>query len=298
MTVRRVALAAAIAALVAGLVIAAMVGLSRQTARHTMSQIPRMHPTGEARHTTTTAYRPLPSAEIEALPEARYNAVIAGLMAATDPSADAGRSAAIAYSIGTDTPIYGVDRITPVGRFGVNDFLGGPTVVVPIEMDGDWARVLTPARKVLPSESGGSAPAQTAGWIRAEALIDPTPLPRRILVSIAGQTLTIVAGETVEQTFRVGVGMPSTPTPHGVTGYLQARYLDPAQNQARHPVQLTSLHSTTADEPFGGSDGGLIGMHYERTATGAVSHGCIRLSSTAIEAVDALPLGTPISIVP
>jgi hypothetical protein len=85
MTVRRVALAAAIAALVAGLVIAAMVGLSRQTARHTMSQIPRMHPTGEARHTTTTAYRPLPSAEIEALPEARYNAVIAGLMAATDP---------------------------------------------------------------------------------------------------------------------------------------------------------------------------------------------------------------------
>ena len=31
-----------------------------------------------------------------------------------------------------------------------------------------------------------------------------------------------------------------------------------------HPIQLTSLHATAADEPFGGSDGGLIGIHFKR----------------------------------
>jgi hypothetical protein len=81
-----------------------------------------------------------------------------------------------------------------------------------------------------------------------------------------------------------------------VTGYLEARYLDPAQNQSAHPVQLTSLHSSAADDPFGGDDGGLIGIHFEPVASGAVSHGCIRVRSAALDAVNALPLGTPVEI--
>jgi lipoprotein-anchoring transpeptidase ErfK/SrfK len=51
------------------------------------------------------------------------------------------------------------------------------------------------------------------------------------------------------------------------------------------------------DEPYGGTDGGLIGLHYQDVASGAVSHGCIRLDADAIAAVDTLPLGTPITVV-
>jgi lipoprotein-anchoring transpeptidase ErfK/SrfK len=293
MIVRRAALVAIVAVLVAGLGIAGALA-SHPAPHRTASQAPTTRPTGDA----TTPYHPLSATAIAALPEVRYDAVVAGLAASTDPPVNATGAADAAYSIAADTPIYGSDRMTPIARFSATNFLGKPTVVVAIETDGDWARVLTPARRALPSQSGGRAPAQTAGWIRTAALIDPVVLPRRIVVSLAAQTLTILAGQSVERTFRVGVGTPSTPTPHGVTGYLQARYLDPAQNQTRHPVQLTSLHSSTADEPFGGGDGGLIGAHYERTATGAVSHGCIRLSTAAIETVNSLPLGTLISIEP
>jgi lipoprotein-anchoring transpeptidase ErfK/SrfK len=288
MTVRRVVVIAAVA-LVACVAVACAVALTRPTAQRTMSPVPIVNPTEVGR--VGAPHRPLSSAQIAVLPEARYDAVIAGLMASTDSPVDT------AYSIRADAPIYGADLTTPVGRFSARNFLGEPTVVVPVETRGEWARVLTPARKALPSRSDGNAPAQTAGWVRTDVLVDPMPLPRRIVVSVAAETLAIVAGHTIEQTFRVGVGASSTPTPQGVTGYLQARYLDPAQNQTRHPVQLTSLHSSAADEPLEGGDGGLIGVHYERTATGAVSHGCIRLSAAAIEAVNALPLGTSISIV-
>ncbi|WP_196830624.1 L,D-transpeptidase [Frigoribacterium sp. CG_9.8] len=68
--------------------------------------------------------------------------------------------------------------------------------------------------------------------------------------------------------------------------------------QTVYPIQLASLHSSAADEPYGGNDGGLIGVHYNPVATGDVSHGCVRLSKEAITAVNRLPLGTLINIVP
>ena len=97
--------------------------------------------------------------------------------------------------------------------------------------------------------------------------------------------------------FPAGVGAGGTPTPTGVVGYVQARYLDPAQDQTVHPITLTTLHSSAADEPYGGDDGGLIGVHYESAARGAVSHGCVRLDGDAIDAVNALPLGTVVQVV-
>lgn len=102
-------------------------------------------------------------------------------------------------------------------------------------------------------------------------------------------------GSAGHQVAATGIGAAATPTPTGVTGYLQARYLDPGQAQS-NPIQLTSLHSAAADEPYGGHDGGLIGVHFNTTATGTASHGCIRLAPAAITAVNALPVGTPITI--
>ncbi|MFP7834870.1 L,D-transpeptidase [Marisediminicola sp. LYQ134] len=240
---------------------------------------------------------PLDDHELAALPEARYDAVIAGLMATSGAEPLPDRR----HTIDGTIALYGTDRATPVATLPALNFLGEPTVVVPLETEGGWARILTPARQALPSENGGTAPAQTSAWIDSSTL-DPATgsasqsLEHAITVSVSEQTLTITTAGRVTESFTVGVGTPETPTPTGVTGYLQARYLDPAQNQSVHPVQLTSLHAADDDEPFGGSDGGLIGLHYAESASGAVSHGCIRLSAEAIAAVTALPLGTPITM--
>jgi len=238
----------------------------------------------------------LTAEEVARLPEARYDAVIAGLIgyARDAPPTEMG----IAYTVNADTAIYGVGRIRPVARIGALNFLGEKTVVVPVSFFEGWALILTPARQSLPSASVRVAPAQTAGWIRTEALIIDHLVPDRIIVSVTDQTLSIVDRDgEVTAVFSIGVGTPSTPTPTGVTGYIQALYLDPAQGQDTHPIALTSLHSAAFDEPYGGSDGGLIGVHYFLENTGAVSHGCLRLSEDAIVAVNSLPIGTPISII-
>ncbi|WP_431219468.1 L,D-transpeptidase [Leifsonia xyli] len=241
-------------------------------------------------------FRPLSSEQVAALPEARYNAVIPGLLAYA--SAEVPPASRHAYAISADIPIYD-DARTPVARFAFTNFAGRPTVIVPVRIDGPWALVMTPARQKLPSQAGGAAPAQTAGWVRTDALHRTTDLTRKIVVSTGEQKLLVEGLDgSVVQSFDVAVGAPGTPTPTGVTGYLEERYLDAQQGQTEHAIQLTSLHSSAQDEPFDGEDGGLIGMHYFAAHTGSISHGCIRLSSDAIAAVDALPLGTSVTIVP
>ncbi|MGO4593039.1 L,D-transpeptidase [Leifsonia sp. 2TAF2] len=235
----------------------------------------------------------LPGDDLAALPATTYDAVIPGLLVApADPRIRA--AARVAF----DTAAYAADFTTPVARIPATDFLGQPTVIVPVQTRGRWSLVLTPSRQQLPSKSTEAAPAaaQSAAWVLTQSLLPAGPLTKRIVISTSKQTLSILNDKGASlQSFPVGIGTSTTPTPTG-TGYLQARYLDPAQGQGEHRIQLTSLHATAADEPYGGSDGGLIGIHFQTTATGAVSHGCVRLSAEAIAAVDALPLGTAVQI--
>ena len=279
------------------------------------SRVGRQHPVQRAESASIAstasagAYHSLSATAIAALPEARYDAVIEGLIPVFRIA-----SAVNAYRLVSDTALYADDRITPVARLASRNFLGQPTVVVPVESAGDWVRVLTPARQKLPSAvgaassvgalrpggvgtgrgTGTSAPAQTSAWLRADLLTQRSPVTSRIVVSVSSQTLRVLGGGI--RAWKVGVGAAGTPTPTGVTGYLEARYRDATQDQAEHPVQLTSLHSVAADEPFEGSDGGLIGVHFTPVPSGAASHGCIRVPLEALEAVNALPLGTLITI--
>jgi lipoprotein-anchoring transpeptidase ErfK/SrfK len=292
---RRVVIVAGIAgvALTIGMVAAVTVATRGSAAVTTRAAVSES-PTGPAAP-SPGAYVAPPPALVAVLPAVDYAAVIPGLI----PYAEAAPSAqtTAAYTLATDAPLYGADRVVPVARFPAQNFLGEKSVIVPVAFNGAWALVLTPARQSLPSETGGNSPAQSAAWIRADALVSDHALTERIVVSVSAQTLTIEgAGGAVEQTFRVGVGTPATPTPTNVTGYLQARYLDPAQDQGVYPIDLSSLHSAAADEPYGGDDGGLIGVHYFPAHSGAVSHGCVRLPQDAIIAVNDLPLGTPVSI--
>ena len=265
-------------------------GGQTMAASHTPVPAPSPAPTGVA-----DQFVNLSLARVAALPEVKYDAVIPGLIEYADTPAP--EKATEAYTLAVDTAIYGTDQVTPVARFTAANFLGQKNVVVPVAFTDGWALVLTPARKALPSAAPGHAPAQTAGWIRADSLTKDHPLTQRVVVSIAAQTLAIndASGATTAS-FAVGVGTPTTPTPTGVTGYIQVRYLDPAQGQLVYPIQLTSLHSAAADEPYSGKDGGLIGVHYFFDHSGAVSHGCIRLPKNAITAVNQLPLGTLVSI--
>jgi len=259
---------------------------------------PTVTPTATRTTTATPQAGPalpvgLSPSQIKELPGATYNAVIPALLPATTTA-----KVTAAYSLAFDAVLYGADFRTPVARLDAKNFLGEDTVVVRVAQKGQWSLVLTPARKELPSNATSSepAPAQSAAWMPTRYLLTPIPVTRKVVISTSKQTLSILNGEgKAVQSFPVGVGTSTTPTPTG-TGYLQARYLDPAQGQGEHRIQLTSLHATAADEPYGGSDGGLIGIHFQTTATGAVSHGCVRLSAEAIAAVDALPLGTAVQI--
>jgi lipoprotein-anchoring transpeptidase ErfK/SrfK len=237
-------------------------------------------------------FRALPADQVASLPEARYDAVIPGLL-----RYDSTNTTTLTHSatLAKDVALYGAAQKSAVAHLSATNFLGDPTTVVPVRADGAWTLILTPSRQQLPSGTNGDAAAQTAAWVRTDALTAGEALPSRVVVSVSEQTLSIVTGDDVA-TYQVGVGTTTTPTPTGVTGYLQARYLDPKQGQSVHPIELTSLHSAAKDEPFGGSDGGLIGVHFNTTSSGAVSHGCIRLTAEAITAVNRLPLGTPITI--
>ncbi|ROP65065.1 L,D-transpeptidase [Curtobacterium sp. ZW137] len=254
-------------------------------------------PTTSATATRSAAPYEAPSrAAIATLPEAKYNAVIGGLLPYYQN--DIPKVADESYTINADAPLYGDEHRTPVARLAAKNFLGDPTVVVPVRVSGDWALVMTPARQQLPSAAPSGAAAQTAAWIRRDLLHKRTTLQDHLVISVSKQTVSIVgAGGKVAHEFPAGVGAGGTPTPTGVIGYVQARYLDPAQNQTVHKINLTTLHSAAADEPYGGEDGGLIGVHYEAAARGAVSHGCVRLDGDAVDAVNALPLGTVVQIV-
>jgi L,D-transpeptidase catalytic domain len=280
---------------VVGVVLLASVGL--YFALHNGPPAAHSSPAGAAGAAPATPYQPPTAAEIAALPEAMYSAVIPGLMPYSTSTIPAAANAA--YTLVADTPVYGADKTTPVARFDAKNFMLVASVVVPVKVDGPWTLVLTPSRQQLPSKDDGNAPAQTAGWVRTSALVKDHALPQHLVVSVSKQTISIVdAAGRVSASFPAGVGTSTAPTPTDVVGYLQARYLDPSQDEAVHPIQLTSLHSSAADEPYLGNDGGLIGVHYNATATGNVSHGCVRLNVAAINAVNALPLGTLITFVP
>lgn len=278
---------AAVAVLAAaGLVTTALLGSDRTAAAPVTT--PATAPASAA-----PAVPHVDAAAVAKLPEAQYSAVIAGLM----PFDRTVRSDTV-FHLTADAPLFGADRDRPVARLAAQDFLRQPTTVVGVERDGDWELVLTPARQQLPSAAGTTgAAAQTAAWVPVSGLRETATPRSRIVISTTDQTVSVVnAAGTTLQRFDAGVGTADTPTPTDVTGYLEQRYVDPAQGTGDHPIQLTSLHSGAADEPYGGHDGGLIGLHWNATTSGTVSHGCVRLDAEAVAAVNALPLGTLVTV--
>lgn len=245
---------------------------------------------GPQRSTSSSTAPEAPSTA--GLPLAVHDAVIGALLPGPDTVPTH------AGLLEQDLPLYTRRGGDPVAVLPARNFLREPTVVSAVQQAGAWTLVLTPARRVLPSAAGPEgAPAQTAAWVQSADLPPLRRTTATITVHVAHQTLTITTPDGTSR-HEVGVGQDATPTPTDVSGYLQARYTDPAQALAPGAIQLTSLHATTTDEPYLGSDGGLIGIHASPDPRGRSSHGCIRAAADVLERVDALPLGTPVVVLP
>lgn len=242
-------------------------------------------------------YTPPTETHLATIPEATYNAVVPQLIDAAPFSNNAVPT--LSYTLARVlVPVYGADRSAgPVATMPQLSFTGQPTVVVPVATaPGGWSEVLTPSRNAEPSQSGGHAASQTAGWVRSGDLVLAAALPQHIRVNVSTHTLEIVETTSgkVDQTFPVGTGKTGTDSPLGLT-YLEARFTD-ARQAAGQPINLTAAHSAIDDHPYG-SDEGLIALHYEPNhAAAGISHGCVRLSQSGSDAVSQLPVGTPILI--
>lgn len=134
-----------------------------------------------------------------------------------------------------------------------------------------WQHVLLPGR-----------PNGAAGWITSR-FTRYAGTARRLHVDLSARRVTVVHDGRVERTFGVIVGKPSTPTPRGRFFVEESVVLAPGLSGAPYALAL-SARSDVLQEFDGGP--GQIALHGLGGVGGvigsAVSHGCIRLASSAI----------------
>jgi lipoprotein-anchoring transpeptidase ErfK/SrfK len=173
-------------------------------------------------------------------------------------------------------------------------------------------RPLTRVRTVLPvlavktAEGGGPAwlrvtlpgrPNGRTGWIMAkDAKLSTTPW--RLTVTLASRTVEVRYGGQIVRRFRAVIGAPSTPTPRG-DFFVEESVSIGAQAPGGPYALALSARSAVLQEFNGGP--GQIAIHGSQGLSGAlgsaVSHGCIRVSGSAISWLAArIDAGTPITV--
>lgn len=146
----------------------------------------------------------------------------------------------------------------------------------------------------LPGRPNGSS-----GWITTAGTM-PSWTPWRLSVNLNARLVTVYHRGHAMRRFSAVVGKPSTPTPQGNFFVEEGLWMGPGA--AGGPFALaTSARSDVLQEFDGGP--GQIGMHGMDNLPGALgtasSHGCIRLTTSAITwlAMRIGP-GVPLSIRP
>jgi lipoprotein-anchoring transpeptidase ErfK/SrfK len=152
--------------------------------------------------------------------------------------------------------------------------------------DDPWVHVRLPGR-----------PTGHTGWIRARELRH-TSTAWHVSVDLSERRVRVYHDGRVERRFSAVVGAPSTPTPRGRFFVEEAVALSPLD--AGGPYALAASARSRVLQEFGGGPG-QIAIHGTGNLVGALgtalSHGCIRLSPSAItwlaRRVDA---GAPLTI--
>lgn len=137
-----------------------------------------------------------------------------------------------------------------------------------------WLRVRLPSR-----------PNTATAWVNADrVLLRSTPW--RIVVSRRARSISLYRDGKRLRRFRVVVGAPATPSPHGLFSIVGVWRWNPSDFLGSYILPLTA-HSNVLQE-FGGGDG-RVGIHGRGGVSlldplgAARSHGCIRLANSAID---------------
>jgi lipoprotein-anchoring transpeptidase ErfK/SrfK len=237
--------------------------------------------------------------------------VAASSIAAPAPTCDTGSGTGTATetTIGrpTNKLAWRAKLFEPAEAYGKLSLTGTPHGGFPTQTSPSWLLVLAAARDHegrcwiqvrLPER-----PNNAAAWIDAEPLL-LRPTTWRIDVSLATRTLTLDHDGATTRRLRVVIGAPTTPTPTGLFSITGA-WSDPPGAFLGSWILALTAHSNVLHE-FDGGDG-RIGIHgrggpslLDPLGTDR-SHGCVRLTNTAIDwlvrtiGVAQLP-GTPVRI--
>lgn len=180
-----------------------------------------------------------------------------------------------------ETAVYAAPDAEPFAKIGPRQF--GPTWLPVIEKADGWVRVLLPSR-----------PNRSTGWLPDRDL-ERAYSPYAIRVHTGSRTIELIHKGRSQGVWKVAVGARKTPTPAGRTFVLGSITDD---RQAYSPVILPlGSHSPTLDT-FGGGPGtvAIHGWPRANVFGAAVSHGCIRVPSAALDRLRRIPLGTLVLI--
>jgi L,D-transpeptidase catalytic domain len=170
---------------------------------------------------------------------------------------------------------------TPGGavRHSVTPAQAGALLVLATRTGPDgrcWLQVRLPLR-----------PNVAKAWVEEER-VQAVATPWRIDVALRSRTVTLLRAGVRVARYRAVIGAPGTPTPRGLFALVQA-YPNPASDfLGRWVVTLTS-HSDVLQHYDGGD--GRVAIHGRgggslRVPLGsAASHGCVRLTNTAISSI-------------
>ncbi|GAB4006497.1 L,D-transpeptidase [Nocardioides ultimimeridianus] len=179
------------------------------------------------------------------------------------------------------TALYTAPDGRPFAKIGPHQF--GDTWLPVVAEAGDWVQVLLPSR-----------PDGSTGWMQDRRL-DHAKTSYQIQVHLASRQLQLFDGTTLVGSWSVAIGASGTPTPTGRT-FLLGQVVDDGQSYT--PIILPlGTHSQTLDS-FGGGPGtvAIHGWNDPSVFGQAVSHGCIRVPSDALERLSTIPLGTAVLI--
>jgi lipoprotein-anchoring transpeptidase ErfK/SrfK len=171
-----------------------------------------------------------------------------------------------------------------VASISPHNLIGQDTPFLVVGAQPGWYQALLPVR-----------PNGTTGWISADQ-VKTEQVSDYLLASLSTYKLDHYVNSKLVDSFQMGIGVPTTPTPTG-TYYVWAIQTDPGPPYDPVIFALSAFSPTLTNWP----DGGIVGVHgwADASVVGKqVSNGCLRLrQADAKKLEDTLPIGTPIQIV-
>lgn len=152
--------------------------------------------------------------------------------------------------------------------------------------DATWYEVMLPVR-----------PNGSTGWVKGPD-VRVSGLAYSVQVSLAAKHLEVYRQGQLVATYPVGIGRERYPTPGG--RFYMMELLRPPDPKGPYGTRTYVLNGFSALlKTFNGGPGslGIHGTNEPATVGADVSHGCIRMHNSDVEALAAiLPLGTPVRI--